>query len=34
MQKEKESFSNMISVLKEDFSRLVVEPNAQKRVCF
>jgi hypothetical protein len=31
MQKEKESFSNMISVLKEDFSRLVVEPNAQKR---
>jgi hypothetical protein len=31
MQKEKESFSNMISVLKDDFSRLVMEQNAQKR---
>jgi len=31
MQKEKESFSNMISVLKDDFSRLVTEQNAQKR---
>lgn len=31
MQKEKESFANMISVLKDDFMRLVVEPNAQKR---
>ncbi|MBD1917889.1 MULTISPECIES: hypothetical protein [Cyanophyceae] len=31
MQKEKESFSNMIDVLKSDFMRLVVEKNAQKR---
>jgi hypothetical protein len=31
MQKEKESFSNMISVLKDDFMRLVVETNSQKR---
>lgn len=31
MQKEKESFANMISVLKDDFSRLIVESNAQKR---
>ncbi|MCK6559661.1 hypothetical protein HUU39_19255 [candidate division KSB1 bacterium] len=31
MQKEKESFSNMLSVLKDDFMRLVVETNAQKR---
>lgn len=31
MQKEKESFSNMISVLKDDFMRLVMEQNAQKR---
>jgi hypothetical protein len=31
MQKEKESFSNMIGVLKDDFSRLVMESNAQKR---
>ena len=31
MQKEKDSFSNMISVLKDDFSRLVMEQNAQKR---
>lgn len=31
MQKEKESFSNMISVLKDDFTRLVMEPNTQKR---
>lgn len=31
MQKEKESFSNMISVLKDDFMRLVMEQNPQKR---
>lgn len=31
MQKEKESFSNMISVLKDDFMRLVMETNSQKR---
>jgi len=31
MQKEKESFSNMISVLKDDFMRLVTEKNPQKR---
>ncbi len=31
MQKEKQSFANMISVLKDDFMRLVVETNAQKR---
>jgi hypothetical protein len=31
MQKEKEGFANMISVLKDDFMRLVVENNAQKR---
>lgn len=31
MQKEKESFSNNISVLKDDFMRLVMEQNAQKR---
>ncbi|QWV98955.1 hypothetical protein KP003_06820 [Geomonas nitrogeniifigens] len=31
MQKEKESFSNKISVLKDDFMRLVMEQNAQKR---
>lgn len=31
MQKETESFANMISVLKDDFMRLVVEQNAQKR---
>lgn len=31
MQKEKESFANMISVLKDDFMRLVMERNAQKR---
>jgi len=31
MQKEKESFSNMISVLKDDFARLVTEANSQKR---
>lgn len=31
MLKEKESFANMISVLKDDFMRLVVESNPQKR---
>lgn len=31
MQKEKESFSNKISVLNDDFMRLVMEQNAQKR---
>jgi len=31
MKKEKESFANMICVLKDDFMRLVVEPNSQKR---
>lgn len=31
MQKEKESFSNMISVLKDDFTRLITEMNNQKR---
>ena len=31
MQKEKESFANMISVLKDDFMRLVAELNTQKR---
>lgn len=31
MQKEKESFSNMISVLKDDFARLVTETNSPKR---
>ncbi len=31
MQKEKESFSNMISVLKDDFTRLIMESNSQKR---
>jgi hypothetical protein len=31
MQKEKESFASMISVLKDDFTRLVTEQNAQKR---
>lgn len=31
MQKEKESFSNMISVLKDDFMRLVTDKNPQKR---
>ncbi len=31
MQKEKESFSNMISVLKEDFMRLIMDTNPQKR---
>ena len=31
MQKEKESFSNMIGVLKDDFMRLIAEPNYQKR---
>lgn len=31
MQREKESFSNMISVLKDDFMRLVMETNSQKR---
>lgn len=31
MQKEKESFANLIGVLKDDFSRLTLEPNAQKR---
>ena len=31
MQKEKESFSNMVSVLRDDFMRLVVETNNQRR---
>jgi hypothetical protein len=31
MQKEKESFSNMIGVLKDDFTRLITETNNQKR---
>jgi len=31
MQKEKENFANMISVLKDDFGGLILEPNAQKR---
>jgi hypothetical protein len=31
MQKEKESFANMISVVKDDFMRLVTESNTQKR---
>lgn len=31
IQGEKESFGNMIDVLKEDFSRLIIEPNVQKR---
>lgn len=31
IQKEKESFTNMISVLRDDFMRLVTETNAQKR---
>lgn len=31
MQKEKESFANMISVLRDDFMRLVAESNTQKR---
>lgn len=31
MQKEKESFSKMISVLKDDFVRLIMETNRQKR---
>jgi hypothetical protein len=31
MQKEKESFSNMITVLRDDFTRLIMEANNQKR---
>jgi hypothetical protein len=31
MKKEKESFSNMISVLKDDFTRLIMETNSHKR---
>ncbi len=31
MKKEKQSFGNMISVLKDDFNRLIMESNAQKR---